>query len=211
MNNPLKQQSNVVIDEQKGVDTSEVESVGGAKLEPEERPFVERLILKPDEVHLNNGQTIQGQRMAQTVETDVAAVMESYGKQCGRCKFFNHQQGQTELKRIEVQGTPEEKLVLHNAKVYMVEPGGDELVHPQRVWEDETAPVMAMLGKCHKLTDLHPTKEVQLVLPSMETCPQSLPWMAAVPQMYEAKDADVEAHDKVQFDNLMFTAARKLK
>lgn len=210
MQNPLKQQSNEVIAEEKSIDTSEVEAVGGAKLEPEERPFLDRMILKPDEVTLRSGKVIQGQAMAQTVETDVAAVMESYGKQCGRCKWFNHQQGQTELKRIEVQGSPEEKATIHNAKVFMVEPGSEELVHPSKVWEDETAPMMARLGKCIKLTDLHPTKEVQLISPEQEVCPKSLPWLAAVPLMYEAKDKDVEAHDKVQFDNLMFTAAKKI-
>lgn len=204
--------TNKVIKEHTEIGTAEVDAVGGAKLEPEERPLDYVTTLQPDAQVLSDGREIQGMATATVIETQVGQEMKYYKKQCGRCKFFNQPRGQQEIFRIDEFGSPEERTMLNNARVIFTEPGGDELVHPSRVWDDETKEIFKTAGVCETLSMLHPLKEEQIVFPFQEGCPKEVHWYGEeIPFMYEPRTAEDALYDKQTYDALMRTAAGHIK
>lgn len=212
MNTPPKEATeapaNRVLDEKTVVNTAEVDAVGGAKPEPEERPVVDALLLEPNKVALSNGAEIDSmKKMELHTIRPVGDMLESFGKYCKNCKHFNWQLGQREVLRINVQGSPQEKLTLKETRANFFETqyeesGTDILAPASDVFHDESDTFISQLGLCAAMSSFW--QDACLVHPAQQTCPQDVPFM------YEAKDAEQERRDTLLRDQLLGVASGKL-
>lgn len=204
--------TNKILKESVGIDTSPVDSVGGAKPEPEERPFFEERVLEANKVQLSTGELYAGAPPVVHIESTVAREIQAFGKQCGRCKHFSHVAGQAEIARIEQVGDPEDKHMLRELKAQLLETGvvdvmGEYVGHTE-IFHDETNDFIHEMGACMFGTS-HQGGDVQLLHPSQNACPtvfaDGKPW----PWAYEAKDSFVARQDALNYDQLMHGASVK--
>lgn len=206
--------TNNILAEGFGVDTGEVDSVGGAKPEPEERPFLAQRILEPNRMMLSDG-TIMHAAHDTTVriESTVEREMIAFGKQCGNCLHFSVELGQSEIARIEVFGEPEDKKMLHSLKAQLEMTGvvdtRGEFVDAKDIFADTGVDkFIKEMGAC-MAGAAHQGGETQLLHPSQNGCPSKFTDGTVWPWLYVAKSSDVAKRDALIFDNLMKTAQRR--
>lgn len=206
-----EQGTNKILSSTFGVDAGEVDSVHGAKPEPEERPFFEHRVLEANKVQLSDGSLFTGAAQTVVIESDVNREMLAFGKQCGNCSHFNHAIGQGEIAQIEEMGNPEDQKMLKALRAQLLETGvvdaqGDYVGHTQ-VFHDETNKFVSEMGAC-LIGAAHQGGETQLLHPSQQGCPSKFadgtPWEWS----YSPKDAETAKRDQLIFDNLMQRAAR---
>lgn len=207
-----EQGTNKILQEKIGVDTGEVDSVGGAKPEPEERPFFEERKLEANKVQLSTGELYAGLPSTVQIESTVARELQAFGKQCGRCKHFSHSAGQAEIARIEQIGEPEDKAMLRELKAQLLETGvvdvmGDYVGH-QQIFHDETNDFILEMGACEVGTSLQ-NGDVQLLHPSQNCCPMKFADGSEWPWSYQPRTSFIERQDQLNYDQLMGTASGK--
>lgn len=202
--------TNKILSESSGVNTAEVDSVGGAKPEPEERPFFEKRVLEANKVQLSDGTLFTGAPPVVHIESTVAREIQAFGKQCGRCKHFSHVAGQTEIARIEQQGDPEDKSMLRELKAQLLESGVvdvmGEYVGHQQIFHDETNEFIHEMGACMFGTS-HQKGDVQLLHPSQNGCPMKFADGAEWPWSYTPRTSLIAKQDALNYETLMGTAS----
>lgn len=204
--------TNKILAESSSVNTAQVDSVGGAKPEPEERPFIEERVLEANKVQLSDGTLFTGAPPVVHIESTVAREIQAFGKQCGRCKHFSHVAGQAEISRIEQSGDPEDKHMLRELKAQLLETGvvdvlGDFIGHTQ-IFHDETDDFVRQMGACAFGTS-HQKGDVQLMHPSQNACPTKFADGSDWPFAYEPRDSFVARQDQLNYDQLMGVATVK--
>jgi len=210
IDNP-EQGTNKILNEQLVVNTQPVDSVGGAKPEPEERPMAHIRTLEGSKVQLSTGEVITGHASTVVIETNVFAELEYVGKQCGHCLHWDYRMGQEEFIRIEFQGSPEDKKMVAELRAQLLETGvvdgaGDFVGHTQ-VFHDETLGFIKQMGACRAASALK--QEIQLLHPSQEGCPSHFADYSPFPWLYVAKDSDTAKRDQLIRDSLLKTATVK--
>lgn len=108
------------IGEQVSVDTSNVDAIGGAKPEPEERPAFVHTTLDPTSGDRGDLSSIPEDRRGGVVplvpkmppvvreELSVNELASMLGHTCSNCKHFNHPLGQSQIELEMKCGTPEQ-------------------------------------------------------------------------------------------------------
>lgn len=206
-----EQGTNNILADSFSVNTAEVDSVHGAKPEPEERPFVEERLLEANKVQLSDGTLFTGRPSTVVIESTVDRAMLSHGKFCGNCLHFSHEIGQSEINRMEFDGTPEERKMLAEMKFQIMESGvvdgGGEFVGYTQIFKDDTAEFMSQYGSC--LFGTGHQADTQLVHPSQNGCPSVFASGEEWPWEYQPKNEDIAKRDKILFDALMLSASRR--
>lgn len=204
--------TNKILGEQQVVDTGPVDSVGGAKPEPEERPLMEHRVLEPNKMQLSSGEIMHAARnMNVYIESTVGRELQAFGKQCGRCKHYSHKAGQLEIAKIQQFGDPEDKAMLKELRAQLLETGvvnvmGD-YVGAAEIFHDETADFVREMGACVKASA--EKKDVQLLHPSQNCCPMKFADNTPWPFWYEARTSEIEREDNELYTNLMHSASVK--
>lgn len=206
--------TNKILKESYAVDTSEVDSVGGAKPEPEERPFFEQRTLEANAVQLADGEIFRGKSPTVEIQSTVEREMIAYGKSCGNCANFSWEIGQGEIQRIKTidDRTDPDVKMLANLRAQLLETGvvdsmGDFVGHAA-IFHDETAEYVSQMGACLWGTS-HQAGEVQLLHPSQGACPQKFASGEDWEWSYKPKDEDVRKRDQLLFDHLMSVSMRR--
>lgn len=163
--------------EQTLVNTVPVDSVGGAKPEPEERPLethtrAEAVSPRPLQAH-----ELAPQRLNIVVSEAIGDAKERLGKQCGHCKHFNAEQGRYLLSRIveaDRRGDPQATDYLKMLRAHTLGEKGAAF-DPEIYTSDPHAPdlvdkYIAELGFCRAYSEL--MRDVMLQHPT-ETCPSN--------------------------------------
>lgn len=203
--------TNKILSEQKAVNTQPVDSVGGAKPEPEERPmFIERKV-EGNAIQLSTGELMRAKDVSVLIQTNVFAEMDYIGKQCGHCAHFDLRMGQEEMIRIQHRGSPEERKMFAELRAQLLETGvvdaaGDFVGHSQ-IFHDETLSFIYQMGACRAASALK--NETQFLHPSQEGCPSHFADGEEWSWMYVPKDSDVAKRDQLIRDSLMKTATVK--
>lgn len=212
-----------VIAEKTLVSTEQVDSVHGAKPEPEERPIFDTSLIDIEKQSMTDhvtGQTMEKAPVKSAVMTEISSVadaLEVVGKYCQNCKYFNYQMGQMELQRIESFGTPAEKATIQELRV-RVEMGSatdenDILVPVDQLFNSVSDQFLRQMGACAKLS--RDFMSVMLFHPAQNGCPRSIPGVDGkpieIPLFYEARDAEQARQDAQMRDMLLYTAAGRLK
>lgn len=205
--------SNRVLDEKILVNTAEVDSVGGAKPEPEERPLLDAMKLEPNKVALSTGKLVDSvNNMTAIQETTVFDALQAFGKHCGYCKHFNLRKGQEEILRMRTMGSPEERKMLQELRAQLLESGAVESLNDfaslDEVFHDETKEFIGQMGACEAASSV--ALEVQLMHPSQNGCPTRFANGNPFPWLYEPKDSSVAQRDKENQDLLMGKASGKI-
>lgn len=203
-----------VLGEKAVVNVSEVDAVGGAKPEPEERPY--HVITKTEQPtqkvvdQFGVEHTVAVLKAAYAIETyNVADVAEAVGKFCGNCKHFSKAYGQREMARVDSpMGTPEEKRVLTELRFNVSTQVNGDMVPAAEIFDDSaTEGFMSEMGACFALGNMFGS--TTWMHPSQNGCPKEGPDRAKLPFMYEPRDSHQEAIDKQVRDDFLFTAALK--
>ncbi len=209
-----KAATNRILAETTAIDIAEVDAVGGAKPEPEERPMHDVRQLEPNRQTLSTGEQVSTmqQGMVVVVQSNVQAEMESFGKQCANCYHFNHRLGQQQLTDMQEFGSPEDKKMIAELRAQVLDSGFveniGEYTSVNDVFRDETMQFVREMGMCTALTSLK--KEPVFIHPTQQCCPSKFADGTEIPFLYKPKDSDQEKRDKTAMDMLMFTASRKL-
>lgn len=205
--------TNRILKETVGVNTAEVDSVGGAKPEPEERPFFEKRVLEANKVMLSTGELYTGKPAVAYIESTVDREMKAFGKQCGNCKHFSWHKGQLEIARIQAKGAPEDKKMLRELRAQLLETGvvdaAGEFVGHTQVFHDETAEFIGQMGACEAGTAAS-EGDVQLLHPGQNGCPMQFADGREWPWLYEPKDEMQAKRDALNYEALMGTASGKI-
>ncbi|MBP6479866.1 MAG: hypothetical protein KA310_03370 [Pseudomonadales bacterium] len=190
----------VVTNQKEEVNVSEVDSIGGAKPEPEERPLNITL-----EIEKGTGEGAQQPGAAElqldrnklvTVESSVAEREQLLGKYCGNCLHFNHAAGLATLERWAHRGTDAEKKHLQALYGELAEEdptgGGEDVVTTEEVFQATYAERrMGQMGRCQKASNL--LSEDVLVMPDGHCMGPGEPLVQNT-DLWEAKDRDVARH-----------------
>lgn len=153
------------IGEQISVNTSEVDSIGGAKPEPEERPAFVTTFLDPTTGDLAASTQEGVAALAPTAprvtkEYTVAELAKMLGKRCGRCRHFNHKLGQAlieeEMQSPDAEVRDQWRNVVAELAIASPALAGEEFV------SDPFAPLPAeteilRMGLCHVLSNVDRT------------------------------------------------------
>lgn len=206
--------TNRILAETTVVDVAEVDAVGGAKPEPEERPFHDARQVAPNKMQLSTGETVDAlqQGVFITVTSTIENEMLCFGKTCAGCIHFNHRLGQAEFDRIKHQGSPEERQMVAELRAQVLDSGFVENLGDYTpvndVFKDETLEFIGEMGMCVVLTSLK--KDFVTVHPTQQCCPSKFADGTPIPFLYEPKDSAQERKDKMAYEALMLTASRKI-
>lgn len=155
------------IGEQISVDTSQVDRIGGAGPEPEERPAFVTTTIDPTSgdnggVPAGHQQLILKQAPTVRQEYTVDELARFLGKSCGNCKHFNHAFGQRLIEHEMQTGAPE-TIDRWNATIAELAAGAinGELLSGDEIVSDPFAPTPAekqilRMGICTALSSAAP-------------------------------------------------------
>lgn len=196
------------------VNVSEVDSIGGAKPEPEERPLTVTMAIEKGTGHeesVGDGAallTLDRAKMV-SVEMTVEERAKLLGKYCGNCIHFKHALGQVSLERMAYRGTDKDKDHLRSLFAELTEQTPPEDITDEHVpMEEVFAPTyaeraMARMGLCVAITAA--VNEDTLVFPECH-CPASeIP--EVMKDLWVAKDTTVERQVREARDALFGAAA----
>lgn len=149
------------------VDTREVDRIGGAKPEPEERPAFTTVTVEGGAKADGPGRALEMPKSL-TIEATVQELAVLQDKFCGNCKLFNHALGQFEINRIG-RGDPhpsgnvepvQERAMLTEifAHFQEAEDGGGEIFAPvDDIFAFQPAErALAQYGVCEAMKGSHP-------------------------------------------------------
>lgn len=150
------------VNEQVAVDVREVDSIHGAKPEPEERPaFTQMQIEGGTKADVADGQLELSVPRSTSIESTVQELADLEGKYCRNCRRFNLKLGQIEIERMGYRGDEQERKVVMEMAAFYAENDRETPVYVDS--EDGVfAPTlaeteMARTGLCTKLKVLvHP-------------------------------------------------------
>lgn len=209
-----------ILAEKQLVNAVEVDAVGGAKPEPEERPFIDASLMEVEKQVMHDHAT--GQRkeipvVKQAVITEISSVadqLEAYGKYCQNCRYFNRPMGQQELMRIQAFGTPQEKRSIQELRVRLeMDSEEPDITTLDRVYNSMADSFISQMGLCTALTQV--MGQPALMHPSQNGCPKEVPGIdgkpVELPFMYEARDAEQKKQDDAMRDMLLYKASGVLK
>lgn len=190
----------VVTSQAERVNVSEVDSIGGAKPEPEERPLNVVMEIQPGTgaADTQPGGMILELDRAKTVNIEMTVEERAVllGKYCKNCKFFNHALGQMALERDAFHGDEKARAHLRSlfAELTETEPHdqvGDDIVPADEIFASTHAErEMARMGLCTAITSF--VKEDSLVLPEGHCAGPSE--IAIAKDLWEAKNSEVARH-----------------
>lgn len=193
-------------DEKVLVDAREVDSIGGAKPEPEERPaFLSAAVEGGKKPETSQG-TVElnlEQPKRVLIESNVEEMTSLLGKHCRGCKFFNVSAGQTEIERRAYRGNEQERASIRELFATMEEnhDGGGEIYLPDDESIFKATPGelgLAAMGQCDVLKGLmHPD------------CHCAGP-VEGKGDLWEARDSTIARVVAAQRDAVLGTAAGKI-
>lgn len=144
------------------VNTSEVDSIGGAKPEPEERPaFLTANVEGGKDAELREGALKLELPKLVRIEDNVFEMSQRLGKHCRNCARFNHMAGQAEIERRGYRGTEQERASIRELFATFEEnhdAGGPIIADNESIFEPTPGEVgLGSMGQCNELKGLvHP-------------------------------------------------------
>lgn len=200
--------------EETRVNTSEVDAIGGAKPEPEERPVESRFSVEGGApAHGGQAQSpaLKLQQLPTVaLETNVGELLQNFGKICRDCKHWNWRRGQAEMEHRAFAGTPEDRRLITNTFTEL-ELQGDQgggggvpiIDSPEGIFSPTHAEnVMATNGCCERLTEHF--KDVVWIFPDAH-CPASeIPELGK--NLWEPRTTELGRRVQAMRDELMQTA-----
>lgn len=202
----------VVTEHDEKVNSSEVDSIHGAKPEPEERPLVVEMKLEKGsgEAVQQDGTLILETYRAKTVAIELTVEERAalLGKQCSNCLHWRHALGQVRLEKAAFFGAEEDRAHLKSLFAELTEQGGAEAAGEEYVEAGEVfAPTyaekaMSRMGLCVRATNA--VKEDVLTMGDGHCAGPNIPEIAK--DIWEAKDSDT-AKRVAQMRDALFGAA----
>lgn len=203
----------VVTEQDEKVNNAEVDAIGGAKPEPEERPLIVEMKIAPGtgESAVAPGEAELKLDAAKTVSIEMTVEERAMllGKYCGNCVHFNHRGGQQQLERMSFRGTPAERAHLKSlfselTEQQPVDQAGEDIVTADEAFTPTYAEkAMSRMGMCNAITSA--VVEVTLTMPEGHCPAPTIPEI--MKDLWVAKSQDVARHVASQRDALYGAAS----